>query len=337
MSKRFRRGLIVGKFCPLHLGHEFAIREMMADCEEGIILSYTNPEFDGCDPAKRRRWLNARFPGARALVLDGCDVPPNDAAEIDHRRFVARLCRARLGGSVEAVFTSEGYGDGFAQELTRCFREAEPAHPPVQHIAVDAARAHFPISGSALRADIHANRRFLSPEVYADFVVRVCLLGGESSGKSTLAKALAERFGTACVPEFGRELWERQGGHLAFADMRVIAETQIAREDAAARQAHRFLFCDTSPLTTLFYSRHLFGKADRALLALAHRRYDLHLLCAPDIPFAQDGTRRDEAFRARQHRWYLDQLAARDLRWAEVSGSVAQRVAQVEAMLRAFA
>jgi NadR type nicotinamide-nucleotide adenylyltransferase len=327
MSRSFARGLVVGKFCPLHRGHEFALRAMLASCREGFVLGYTNPEFAGCEPHKRRRWLAELFPTATCLVLAADEVPPNDADELTHRRFVARICRERWGTTVDAVFTSETYGDGFARELERVF-----AHP-VRHVCVDLARRAHPVSGTALRADIHAHRDQLSPVVYADFVQRVTLLGGESSGKSTLAAALAGHFGTRCVAEYGRELWDERAGRLEFADMLHIARTQVAREVAAARESHRFLFCDTSPLTTLFYSHHLFGRAEPELEALADRPYALHVLCAPDIPFEQDGTRQDEAFRARQHAWYRTELTRRGLPWLEVGGPVAARVRRIERQL----
>lgn len=325
MNKTFQRGLIVGKFCPLHRGHEHAIRTMLAACEEGFILSYTNPEFSGCEPAKRRHWLTQLFPEARVLVLSAHEAPPNDADDLTQRRFVAQICRDRLHTSVDAVFTSEDYGEGFAKELSHQFGH------PVQHISVDPPRLTHPISGTQLRADIHAHREHLAPVVYADFVQRICLLGGESTGKSTLAAALAAHFQTHHVAEYGRELWETQNGHLTFADMLHIAKTQIAREESAAQTSNRYLFCDTSPLTTLFYSHHLFRRADPALETLAQRDYTLHILCAPDFPFHQDGTRQDAAFRAAQDTWYRHELTTRGLPWLEVHGSVEARIRQIEA------
>ena len=166
--------------------------------------------------------------------------------------------------------------------------------------------------------------------VWADWVPRVCLLGGESSGKSTLAQALAERHGTRFVAEYGRELWERQGGVLQEPDLLHIAEEQLRREDAAAAQAGAFLACDTSPLTTLFYALDQFGRADPALVALAARRYDHVVLCEPDFPFMQDGTRRDAAFRQRQTDWYIAQLAQRGITPSRVRGSVDERVRRIE-------
>ncbi len=47
MSERFRRGLVVGKFCPLHLGHELLINRARSQCDDLIVLSYTKPGFDG--------------------------------------------------------------------------------------------------------------------------------------------------------------------------------------------------------------------------------------------------------------------------------------------------
>ena len=164
-------------------------------------------------------------------------------------------------------------------------------------------------------------------------IVRVVLLGGESSGKSTLAAALATHFGTLWVHEYGRELWERQKGIMSEADLLTIGYEQIRREEEALSSAHRYLFCDTSPLTTAGYSLWLFGHVDPRLWQLAARPYDAAILCKPDFPFVQDGLRRDEAFRAEQHAWYLEQIATLPYPVLEVAGSLAQRVASASSWL----
>ena len=71
-----------------------------------------------------------------------------------------------------------------------------------------------------------------------------------------------------------------------------------------------------------------------ALQALARRPYDLSVVCLPDFAFVQDGCRRDDAFRAEQHAWTLDQLARQGVQPLIVGGALAERVAQV---LRAVA
>jgi NadR type nicotinamide-nucleotide adenylyltransferase len=323
------------------------IQRALEDSHEVVALSYSKPELPGCEAARRDEWFSRVFPGVRHLAITDQrlrkwirpgagppEVPPNDADAATHRRFCGLLCREVLGISVDAVFTSEDYGDGLAAELTHYFRELQPTHPPVHHVLVDRNRRQWPISGTQVRQDAHAQRAWLSPVVYASFVQRICFLGGESSGKSTLAEALARELNTAHVSEYGRELWEEKSGALAFEDLRRIAEVQIQREGRAAEQAVRFLFCDTSPLTTLFYSQHLFGRAEETLTRLAGRRYDLTILCAPDFPFVQDGTREDESFRQFQHGWYLDELAKRGIPFRQATGSLPARIAQVRDWLK---
>ena len=346
MSKRFQRGLVVGKFSPLHRGHEFLIQRALAECDEVVVISYSKPEWPGCEAVRRDEWFAAVFPQVRHLAVtderlcawvkpgEGLrEVPANDANETTHRRFCGFLCQHVLGITVAAVFTSEAYGDGFAAELTRFFREQQPTAASVIHVLIDLQRQLIPISGTLLRQDIHALREWLSPRVYASFVQRVCLLGGESSGKSTLAKELGRAFGTTYVAEYGRELWEAKSGALVFDDMRQIAEEQLRRENEAVLRARQYVFCDTSPLTTLFYSRHLFGKADPSLERLAERVYDANILCAPDFAFIQDGTRQPETFRRLQHEWYCAELSRRGMSYLLVTGSLETRIDQVRKAL----
>ncbi len=341
-GRQFARGLVVGKFSPLHRGHEWLLQRAEAACAELFIISYSLPEFSGCGSEERAAWLAELFPRARRLVvtsellrerLPGVKLPANDADDRTHRRFCGLLCREIFRTTVDAVFTSEDYGEGFARELTRFFQESDPTTPEVRHILVDLARTALPISGTAIRADVHGRREYLSAAVYRFFVQRVCLLGGESTGKTTLSMALAERLGSVFVPEYGRELWVERDGNLSYEDLLRIGQRQVAMETEAAACTHRFLICDTSPLTTLFYSHAMFGRADESLERLARRRYHLVVLCAPDIPFVQDGTRQDEAFRARQHAWYLEQLARTSQPWIVVAGSVEERVDAVEKFL----
>jgi len=164
----------------------------------------------------------------------------------------------------------------------------------------------------------------------ADRAVRkLALLGGESSGKTTLARALAEALGTVWVPEYGRQRWEELRETLGVVELVAVARRQVALEDEAAPSAHGWLVCDTTPLTTLQYCLYDHAQAPAELLALARRRYDLTVVCEPDFSFVQDGCRRDDNFRAQQHAWTVQQLTTMDVPWLSVHGPVATRVAQV--------
>lgn len=348
LSKRYRRGLVVGKFSPLHRGHMYLIEAAAFACDEIVVIGYSVPEFAGCTAERRERWLRALYPKAlivvptdaklRLLLRDSADfpqVPRNEDAADRHRRFCAALLGEHLGTTVDVVFSSEDYGDAFAAVLTCEQRRRDRAAPVVAHVCVDQARRFVPISGTELRADVHGNRRFLHPEVYASFVERVCFLGAESTGKSTLAETLARESGTTFVAEYGRERWLERGGRLEFSDYLTIAQTQLAREETACRdpRTQRLVFCDTSPLTTWLYQTMDCGEADPAVARAAERKYAHTFLCAPDFPLVQDGTRRDAAFRVAQHRRYRKELASRGIPFTELVGPLSERIARVKAVL----
>lgn len=338
-AARFGTGLVVGKFSPLHRGHQHLLDAAQAQCLRLVVLSWSQPEFAHCEAARRERWLTTLYPEARVVVLDRSRLdalcaargvaprrlPTNDEPDDAQRDFVAWLLHDVMPTTIDAVFTSEAYGDGFAAHLGAAQRAY--GGPGVVHVPVDPARRAVPVSGTAVRADVHGSRAMLDPRVYRDFVGRVAILGGESTGKSVLAETLAARLGTVHAAEYGRELWMARDGDLAPDDLTAIVARQSRREDELAFVAHRVLLCDTTPLTTLLYAQALFGVSPPALQASARRRYDLVLLCAPDVPFVQDGTRRDAAFRQWQHDWYLRELTARGIAYRLLSGAWDTRLA----------
>lgn len=328
--KRFQRGLIVGKFAPLHLGHDHLIRRGLEECNELVVISYTRPEFPEFPPALRRQWLETLYPRATLMVLDSRDpalcVPDNAAPDEVHREFVSRLLIERIGKPLDAVFTSESYGDGFAESLTRNLTKQGIQNHVVTHVNVDQARTLFPVSGTLVRSSLPAFRHLLPPAVSETLPRSVCLLGAESTGKSTLARELAARLNTVFVEEYGRTLWEQKNGRLEFEDYLGIARTHIRMEEEARLRANRFYFVDTSPLTTLFYSEAHAGRIDPALTGLSFRDYDHVFLCEPDFPLVQDGTRGDESFRANQHAWYLRMLSERKISYGRLCGSLEERI-----------
>lgn len=166
---------------------------------------------------------------------------------------------------------------------------------------------------------------------------RIAILGAESTGKSTLADALARRHGTLWVPEYLREFVDVQGRVPFEDDQPGIARTQLAREDAVAAlpAARGVLFCDTTPLMTAVYSRIYWGRVPPGLLALeAAHDYALTVVAAPDLPWVPDGLMRDsDAVRQRVHAQLLAVLAERGIPYVLVEGELEERVRKVETLL----
>ncbi len=156
---------------------------------------------------------------------------------------------------------------------------------------------------------------------------RLLFIGGESSGKTTLCKTLSQIFGLPWVSEYGRDLYEQRDGKLVYEDMLNIARVQVEKEKIAmVCTREQWIFCDTSPLVTKFYSQELFGKVDPNLEQLADRRYDDVFLCVRDFPFVNDGTRVSDEFSRRQEEFYRQNLKQP---FYVITGSIEHRVNQV--------
>jgi nicotinamide riboside kinase len=168
----------------------------------------------------------------------------------------------------------------------------------------------------------------------------VVFVGAESTGKSTLVEHLAREYDTAFVPEIGRFVWEEKKGVLDVDDYVDIAEMHRRAEAEAAGAARRYLFVDTSALTTLLLGV-CFGHIDQVPPALSayaddcKQRYAHHFVCADDIPYEQDGWRENEEWRGRIQALVLDDLEARGISYTVVRGSLEERAAQVRAVLAA--
>jgi NadR type nicotinamide-nucleotide adenylyltransferase len=211
-------------------------------------------------------------------------------------------------------------------------------------VLVDKARVLVPVSGTMVRADPLAHLHQLEPQVRAHFVKRVCLLGAESTGKTTMARALAEHYQTVTVPEFGRG-WTEAGRGDPLVPWRSEEFVQIGRmqrwlEDELAGQANRLLVCDTDAETTAaFHELYLDAEAPTELKQLvAEERYDLYLLCDVATPFAQDGYRVEGDHRQQMDAHYRCFLDSRGACYVELIGTHAERLtiatAAIDGLLR---
>ena len=170
--------------------------------------------------------------------------------------------------------------------------------------------------------------------------LRIAILGAESTGKTTLAAALARALqagGTqrvACVEEWLRGWCEREGRTPRRDEQRAIAEEQHRRIEAAAAR-HDIVVCDTTAVMTTVYSRLLFD--DRSLDARAlelHRTCAATLLTALDLPWIADGLQRDGAHVREPVDTLVRQwLHERALPFAVIGGRGPERLAQAQAAL----
>ena len=150
--------------------------------------------------------------------------------------------------------------------------------------------------------------------------------GSESTGKTTLATALARRFATTWSREYAREHLDAKGAPLDATDVEPIARGQIAAEDEAVRSASRVAVHDTDLISTVVYATHYYGRCPEWIeRAAAERRSDLYLLCDIDVPWVADPQRDRADRRSEMHALFERALARFGCRVEVVRGDWAER------------
>lgn len=319
------RGLTLGKFAPLHRGHQHLIATALAEVDELVVVIYDAPETTPIPLSVRADWIRTLYPLVQLVeAWDGPTVVGDTPAiRRAHEQYVIERLKIR---GITHFYASEFYGEHMSQALGAHDRRVDPA------------RAAVPVSGTQVRADPYAWRAFVDPRVYRDLVSNVVLLGAPSTGKTTLAARLAEIYGTAWMPEYGREYWEQHqvNRRLNMAQLVELAEGHLAREEARLHEANRYLFTDTNALSTAMFALAYHGAVSPRLAELATQaqsRYDLVIVCDSDIPYDDTWDRSGDADRQVFQKQILADLRVRKLPFLLVSGDLEARVRQVGALL----
>jgi HTH-type transcriptional regulator, transcriptional repressor of NAD biosynthesis genes len=308
---KFRTGVVIGKFYPPHKGHHYLIDTALSQAEKVAVILCHKKEHS-IPGELRGSWIREIHPSVDVRVID-------DIYSDDDSQEWARLTIEWLGEVPDAVFTSEDYGDRYASLMGST------------HIKVDQARRQVPCSGTAIRNDPFSNWQYLEPCVRVWFAKRLCVLGAESTGTTTLSMALAKALQTCWVPEYGRDYSKQKQDRgdtiWTSTEFTEIAREQCRREDIAAAKANKILICDTNAFATKLWHRRYMGSDSPEVSAIAApRRYDLYLLTGDEIPFHQDGLRDGEHIRHQMHQWFIEELSLQATPWKIIRGSEQERL-----------
>ncbi|MBT2477104.1 AAA family ATPase [Streptomyces sp. ISL-94] len=334
--RRYGHGLVLGKFYPPHAGHHHLVRTAQDQCERLTVLVCA-ASVESVPLADRVAWMREAHPGAEVVgAVDDVPVDLHDPAVWEAHMAIFR---AAVPGPVDAVFTSEAYGT----ELARRFGAEE--------VCVDPARTLFPVSGTAVRADPTGCWDFLGPAVRACLARRVVVLGAESTGTTTLSRALAAHYrrrggvwaATGWVAEYGRRYSEEKVAAARAADpaatwadisftseeFPVIARRQDADEERAARLGSPVLFCDTDSFATgIWHERYTGGRSEEVEEIASLTRRDLYLLTDhADVPFEDDGLRDGPHLRPWMTGRFREELERTGRRFLLVRGGREERLA----------
>lgn len=320
-----KTGLTLGKFAPLHKGHQLVIETALAEVDHLVVLIYDSPEVIELPLAVRAGWIRDLYPKAEVIEVTGGPTAVGNTPEIQemHERFILGILGERR---ITHFYSSEFYGEHMSRALGAVDRRVDPG------------REKVPVSGTLVRAQPFENRGFLHARVYWDLVRKAVFLGAPSTGKSTLAETCARMFRTAWVPEYGREYWEQHqvDRRLSLEQLVEIAEAHRAREMSAVTSARNVLFVDTDASTTAQFSRYYHRRVHPELdhyEGQCRDRYDIFFLCDTDIPYEDTWDRSGAVNREDFQRAIIANLEERGIQYHLLTGSIEERIHRVKKIL----
>lgn len=316
-------GVVVGKFYPPHRGHRHLIDVAVSKSDRVTVLVVDGRDEDP-SASVRAEWLRELHPDATTDVT-------RDIERDDDSVAWARAARDAVGQQmIDAVFTSEPYGTAWATAIS------EQQGSECRDVFV--GRGLVQISGTQVRSNPARYWDYIDAPVRAHYVKRVCVVGAESTGSTTLARSLAAAYETTWVPEYGRDYTVEKftigtGDKWLPSDFLRIALEQNALEDRMAREAPvGILFCDTDSLATALWEEVYLGSTSDAVWRAvdAHGApFALYLLTDHvGVPWENDGLRLGDETRAAMTARFEEVLVARGLPWMKVSGSRSARLAR---------
>jgi HTH-type transcriptional repressor of NAD biosynthesis genes len=342
----FNHALVLGKFYPPHAGHHRLIRAAAARSRRTTVAVLA-ATVESLPLADRVRWLTEEHAADAGVAIVGdVDDHPMDFHDDAIWELHMGVVRSVLGrraiadgepgaAAVDAVFSSEAYGAELASRLG------------AKHVAVDPDRTAVPVSGTAVRADTPRHWARLAPATRAGLCARVVVVGAESTGTTTLSRALAAHYGTAWVAEEGRRHTEDKltaatalaGGTppplddlvWTVGDFVDIARAQSAQEDRAARRSGPLLVCDNDAWAATIWCERYLGATHPDVHT--DRRPALYLLTDHvGVPFEQDGWRDGEHRREWMTARFEELLADRGVPWVKLTGSRDERLVEAVAV-----
>lgn len=327
----FKCGMYGGSFNPLHMGHVECIIRSANQCERLIIVISSGTDRDEIDVRIRYRWiyqLTKHIGNVSIFILE--DNAPTKAEYSEELWYSdAEKVKKFAGEPIDVVFCGSDYDEN--SFWSKCYPDAKLIIYPRNNI-----------SSTIIRNDVYGNWDMLPDVVKPYFVKKVLLIGGESTGKSTLTINLANYFNTNYLEEVGRDISERSGTDTLMLpqDFTDILLTHKLRETEAVQRSRKVLFEDTDCLITSFFINFLEGRHKENNLALADalaqlNSYDLILFLEPDVKFVQDGDRSEiiAADREKYSRQIEDIYRSHGFEFVKISGSYEERFSKAAALV----
>lgn len=333
---KYKVGMYGGAFNPLHLGHVNNIITASNQCEKlYVVLSVTNDPNE-IDHRERLMWLrNLTSDMENVEVFEIFDT--NDSKSNYDWKKGAEDIRAYIARPIDVVFCGDDYkGKNIWEEL---YEGSEIVYIP---------RSDTNISSTEIRKNPYKHFDYLPNVVRQFYTKKICIVGTESCGKSTLVRNLAKYFNTAYVEEAGRYICDDAGGidnMQPYHYFEILFKHKQLEKDAM-KNANKVLIIDTDALITLYYYQLGFENTPDfnpnfpqiAECISALNNYDLYIFLEPDVKWVQDGTRTygDNEVRKANNQKLKQILQKNNIAYVSISGDYSERYEKSKELIKSL-
>ena len=154
--------------------------------------------------------------------------------------------------------------------------------------------------------------------------MKFAFTGPESSGKTTLSKAIAEKIQANYYPEFSREYLNKRNGTYTKKDLDKIALGQFEFITQIDKKNQVY---DTEMLVIQIWSEFKYHSCSELILNLVQQQQiDHYFLCSPDIPYEEDPLRECPEHRDELFDIYLNKLKTYKVPFSIIKGTTSERI-----------
>ena len=307
---RYKVGMYGGSFDPLHIGHIHDMIRAAAMCEELYIMISWCQGRESTSKELRYRWIYnsiKHLRNVKLIMIEDKAVSKEEYNTDYYWEKGAIDIKNTIGKPIDIVFCGSDY------KGTNRFESLYEPESVVHYFD----RTEVPISSTEIRTWALDHWDYIPGVCKSHYAKKVLIVGGESTGKSTLVQNLALAYNTNYVTEVGRETCEYAGGEdlMLAEDLYENFLRQKLNTMEAAKHCNRIVFVDTDALTTLFYSNFLLeGENENIKICTKFAEaisktniWDLVIFLEPEgTVFIQDGTRNENIKQERKK--FSDQL-----------------------------
>ncbi|MFT3936778.1 MAG: AAA family ATPase [Chitinophagaceae bacterium] len=311
-----KKALLLGKFMPLHLGHialiDFGLAN--ADIVDIAVCVHKNEPIDG---QLRYNWVNDYYKNNQQVNVHLVEYNEDELSSSSETSVDASIkwtdYLKQMFPATNVFISSEPYGKLVA------------THWGIDHLLFDEQRTRVPIAASDILKQPFVHWQYLPDIVKSYFVKKICIVGAESTGKSTLTERLAKHYQTAFVPEVARDIVDTTQS-CTLQDLHTIAAAHAKAIIDTLPLVNKLLFVDTDITITKSYARFLFDAALQTEDWIEEaNRFDLYLFLETDSPFVQDGTRLEEEDREKLNTSHKKEFAGQGIAYHILTGDWEQR------------